>query len=78
MDWSDHALWWPEKNMWLKKPRLTLDQYGVQADAKLEFTPMHKNIRLQMPDLQILDIKVDFSVNVFKAVIVLCKELGRF
>ncbi|XP_064624123.1 fermitin family homolog 2-like [Lineus longissimus] len=76
MDWSDHALWWPEKNMWLKKPRLTLDQYGVQADAKLEFTPMHKNIRLQMPDLQILDVKVDFSVDVFKSVIVLCKELG--
>lgn len=78
MDWSDHALWWPEKNRWLKRSRSTLDQYGVQADAKLHFTPMHKNLRVQLPDLQILDMRPDFSCDAFHAVQFLCKELGEF
>lgn len=76
-DWSDHALWWPEHNMWLLRPRSTLDQYGVQADAKLQFTPMHKNLRVQLPDLQVHNLRVDFSVKCFNAVIQLCKELGK-
>lgn len=76
MDWSDHALWWPEKNMWLLRSRSTLDQYGVQADAKLHFTPMHKNLRIQLPDLQIMDMRVNFSIKVFTSVVQLCKELG--
>ena len=76
IDWSDHGLWWPEKNMWLSRTRSTLDQYGVQADARLLFTPMHKNLRLQLPDLQVMDMRVDFSTNVFSAVIKVCKELG--
>lgn len=42
IDWSDHALWWPERNLWLTRTRFTLDQYGVQADALLYFTPVHK------------------------------------
>lgn len=52
MDWSDHALWWPEQNTWLTRTRLTLDQCGVHADALLHFTPMHKNLRVQLPDLR--------------------------
>jgi kindlin 2 len=76
MDWSDHALWWPSKNIWLTRTRSTLDQYGVQADALLHFTPMHKNLRVQLPDLRYLDMKVDFSVKTFSAVIHLCKDLG--
>lgn len=75
-DWSDHALWWPEQNMWLLRPRSTLDQYGVQADAKLQFTPMHKTLRVQLPDLQVHNLRVDFSVKCFSAVVQLCKELG--
>ena len=42
MDWSDHAMWWPEKNIWLDKTRWTLDQYNLTADAVVHFTPMHK------------------------------------
>lgn len=77
IDWSDHGLWWPEKNMWLTRTRSTLDQYGVQADARLWFTPMHKTLRVQLPDLQILDLRVDFSKNVFSVVVRICKELGK-
>ncbi|XP_076441948.1 fermitin family homolog 2-like [Babylonia areolata] len=75
-DWSDHALWWPEQNMWLLRPRSTLDQCGVQADARLHFTPMHKNLRVQLPDLQVHNLRVDFSTKCFSAVVQLAKELG--
>ncbi|XP_014209103.1 unc-112-related protein isoform X1 [Copidosoma floridanum] len=76
MDWSDHALWWPARNHWLTRTRSTLDQYGVAADAILQFTPMHKTLRVQLPDMRYLDCRVDFSVKTFNAVINLCKELG--
>ncbi|RWS10327.1 unc-112-related protein-like isoform X1 [Dinothrombium tinctorium] len=76
LDWSDHALWWPKKNMWLSRTRTTLDQYGVQADSMLHFTPMHKTLRIQLPDLRFMDAKVDFSVQCFSAVVQLCKDLG--
>ena len=76
MDWSDHAVWWPAKNMWLTNTRLTLDQYNVTADEMLHFTPMHKTLRIQLPDLRYTDCRVDFSIKTFNAVINLCKELG--
>ncbi|NP_001408898.1 unc-112-related protein-like [Bombyx mandarina] len=75
-DWSDHALWWPTRNKWLSRPKHTLDQYGVHADAALHFTPMHKPLRIQLPDLRFIDCKIDFSIDTFSAVIQLCKNLG--
>lgn len=47
-DWSDHALWWPAKNIWLTRTRSTLDQVGLHADALLHYTPMHKILRVQV------------------------------
>ena len=75
-DWSDHGLWWPQKRMWLLKPRLTLDTCGVQGDAKLHFTPIHKKVRVQLPDLQYVEVSTNFSSKVFGAVQELCAELG--
>ncbi|XP_033646750.1 fermitin family homolog 2-like [Asterias rubens] len=75
-DWSDHAIWWPDRNQWLKRTGSTLDQCHVQADAKLQFTPMHKTLRVQMPDMQLIDMRVDFSSDVLSSVIELCKEVG--
>uniref|UniRef100_U5EW14 Putative mitogen inducible protein product n=1 Tax=Corethrella appendiculata TaxID=1370023 RepID=U5EW14_9DIPT len=75
-DWSDHALWWPAKNVWLSRTKSTLDQMGLHADALLCFTPMHKILRVQMPDLRYLDCRVDFSTKTFGAVVALCKDLG--
>ena len=63
--------------MWLTHTRSTLDQYGVTAAAELEFTPMHKNLRVQFPDLRVLDFKVDFSIKTFNAIVQLCKEMGK-
>jgi len=76
VDWSDHGLWWPDKNLWLSRSRFTLDQYAVQADAKIWFTPMHKNVRILLPDLQYIDLRVNFSLNVFSVVLRMCKEFG--
>ena len=77
IDWSDHMVWWEEKKMWLKKTRLTLNNYGVQAGAKLHFTPCHKTLRLQLPDMQLIDLRVNFSTNVVFAVQEVCTELGK-
>ncbi|XP_013115846.1 unc-112-related protein [Stomoxys calcitrans] len=74
-DWSDHALWWPEKNIWLTRTRSTLDQVGVQADCLLHFTPMHKTLTVQLPDLRFLECRVDYSIKTFAAVVNLCKDL---
>uniref|UniRef100_A0A4W3IC68 FERM domain containing kindlin 2 n=1 Tax=Callorhinchus milii TaxID=7868 RepID=A0A4W3IC68_CALMI len=67
-DWSDHALWWEKKKTWLLKTHWTLDKYGVQADAKLMYTPQHKVLRLQLPNMKSVKVKVNFSDRVFKAV----------
>jgi kindlin 2 len=75
-DWSDFSLWWPEKNQWLNKTKMTLDQYGVQADALLHFTRIHKCLRVQLPDLQILDLNVDYSISLFYSIKQICKEIG--
>jgi kindlin 2 len=75
-DWSDHAMWWPENNMWLSRTRRTLDQYGVQAGTTLHFTPMHKMMRVVLPDLQNRDMRLNFAANVFNNVISICKSLS--
>ena len=74
-DWSDFALWWPDKNQWLNKTKMTLDQYGVQADALLHFTRLHKSIRVRLPDQQVVHMKMDASVSLFAGIKKLCKDL---
>lgn len=75
-DYSDHALWWPEKKIWLEKARLSLLSYGITYDTQVLFTPQHKCVRLQMPDLQYIDMRVNFATDVFHTVQELCGELG--
>lgn len=75
-DWSDYALWWPDKNVWLNRTKMTLDQYGVQADARLELTRIHKLVRLQLPDYQTIELSLDFSMSLFYAIKNMCKEIG--
>lgn len=75
-DWSSFGLWWPEKKEWLTKSKMTLDQYSVQADAVLQFTRTHKLLRVQLPDQQVLDMNVDYSIPVFYSVKQICKDIG--
>uniref|UniRef100_A0A452H8N5 PH domain-containing protein n=2 Tax=Gopherus TaxID=38771 RepID=A0A452H8N5_9SAUR len=75
-DWSDYALWWEQKNCWLLKTHWMLDKCGVQADAKLLFTTQHKMLRLCLPNMKTVRLKVSFSSVVFKAVSDICKTLN--
>ncbi|XP_004697897.1 fermitin family homolog 1 [Echinops telfairi] len=75
-DWSDFALWWEQKHCWLLKTHWTLDKCGVQADAKLLFTPQHKALRLRLPNVRTVRLRVSFSAVVFKAVSDICKTLN--
>ncbi|XP_053568149.1 fermitin family homolog 1 [Bombina bombina] len=75
-DWSDYALWWRKRNFWLLKTHWTLDKYGVQADAELFFTPQHKLLRLRLPNMKTVRLKVSFSSVVFRAVTEICKILN--
>ncbi|NWS97315.1 FERM1 protein, partial [Mionectes macconnelli] len=75
-DWSDYAFWWEQKKCWLLKTHWTLDKCGVQADAKLLFTPQHKMLRLRLPNMKTVRLKVSFSTMVFRAVSDICKILN--
>ncbi|GCC36133.1 fermitin family homolog 2-like [Chiloscyllium punctatum] len=74
-NWSDHGLWWEQKNRWVLKTNWTLDKYGIQADARLLFTPQHKSLRLQLPNLKTVKLKASFSCPVFSSIIGICKIL---
>ncbi|XP_027696227.1 fermitin family homolog 1 [Vombatus ursinus] len=75
-DWSDFALWWEQKHCWLLKTHWTLDKCGIQADARLLFTPQHKMLRLRLPNMKTVRLRVSFSSVVFKAVSDICKTLN--
>ncbi|RXN23284.1 fermitin family -like protein [Labeo rohita] len=75
-DWSDHAIWWEKKSCWLLKTHWTLDKYGVQADADLRYTPQHKPLCIQLPNMKTIRLPVSFSGVVFRAVAEICKALN--
>ena len=66
----------PERALWLVKPRLTLESYGIIGDCSLLFTPVHKVLKLQMPDLQVVDMRVNFSIGVFQSIKEICSDFG--
>ena len=49
MDWSDHAMWWPEKNIWLDNTRWTLDQYNITGYLLSEYKYSKKNLIKILP-----------------------------
>uniref|UniRef100_A0A3Q4HS63 FERM domain containing kindlin 1 n=1 Tax=Neolamprologus brichardi TaxID=32507 RepID=A0A3Q4HS63_NEOBR len=75
-DWSDHALWWEQRKCWLLKTHWTLDKYGIQADAELRYTPQHKPLLLQLPNMKTIQMTVSFSNVVFKTVTDICRILN--
>ncbi|XP_074860959.1 fermitin family homolog 3 [Carettochelys insculpta] len=75
-DWSDHALWWEQKKLWLLKTNWTLDKYGLQADARLRYTPQHKPVQLQLPNRRMIRVRASFSEPVFRAVAGICRVLS--
>lgn len=75
--WSDFALWWPAKNRWILQTHASLDQYGLQADARLHFIRIHGRLKIQLPDLQTREFcDINFTEPVFRVVLLLCRHLG--
>lgn len=76
-DWSDHALWWEQKQHWLLRTAWTLEKYGIHADAKLLFMPQHKPLNLYLPNGITLRVRACFSTPVFKTVMGICRMLSE-
>uniref|UniRef100_A0A8C7MQR3 FERM domain containing kindlin 3b n=1 Tax=Oncorhynchus kisutch TaxID=8019 RepID=A0A8C7MQR3_ONCKI len=77
-DWSDHALWWEQKQQWLLRTAWTLEKCGIQADAVLIFMAQHKSLRLGLPNGLTLRLRACFSGPVFRTVLGICKMLSEF
>uniref|UniRef100_A0A3Q2CIB6 FERM domain containing kindlin 3b n=2 Tax=Cyprinodon variegatus TaxID=28743 RepID=A0A3Q2CIB6_CYPVA len=75
-DWSDHALWWEQKQHWLLRTAWTLEKYGIHADARLLFIPQHKPLKLGLPNGKTLMLKACFSNPVFQTVMGICRMLN--
>nr|XP_049592273.1 fermitin family homolog 3b isoform X1 [Syngnathus scovelli] len=75
-DWSDHALWWEQKQQWLLRTSWTLEKYGIHADARLLFMPQHKPLRLGLPNGITLRLCVCFSNPVFRSMMGICTLLN--
>lgn len=76
-DWSDHALWWEQKQRWLLRTAWTLEKYGIHADAKLLFMPQHKPLNLCLPNGITVRLRASFSSPVFKTVMDICTMLSE-
>ncbi|XP_046900900.1 fermitin family homolog 3b [Hypomesus transpacificus] len=75
-DWSDHALWWDQKQQWLLRTSWTLEKCGVHADARLVFMPQHKPLLLGLPNGTVLKLRASFSGPVFRTVLGICRMLN--
>uniref|UniRef100_A0A4W5QE76 FERM domain containing kindlin 3 n=1 Tax=Hucho hucho TaxID=62062 RepID=A0A4W5QE76_9TELE len=75
-DWSDHALWWEQKQQWLLQRSWTLEKYEIHADARLSLTPQHKPLRLGLPNGTTLRLQACFSRPVFQTVMGVCRLLN--
>uniref|UniRef100_A0A3P8ZNF2 PH domain-containing protein n=1 Tax=Esox lucius TaxID=8010 RepID=A0A3P8ZNF2_ESOLU len=76
-DWSDHALWWEQKQQWLLRPSWTLEKCGIHADARLIFMPQHKALKLGLPNGLTIRVRACFSGSVFRTVLGICKMLSE-
>lgn len=67
-DWSDHGLWWPERHIWLRRPRITLQAYGIESDSRVQFTSQNKPLKVKLPDRTVVRMKVNLACECFQAV----------
>ncbi|XP_058253644.1 fermitin family homolog 3b [Hemibagrus wyckioides] len=75
-NWSDHAIWWEQKQQWVLQTGWTLDKCGIHADARLLFTRQHKPLRLGLPNGVTLRFPVCFSSSMFRTVRGICRILN--
>ncbi|XP_076877458.1 fermitin family homolog 3b isoform X2 [Brachyhypopomus gauderio] len=76
IDWSDHALWWEQKQQWVLRTSWTLEKCGIHADARLLFSPQHKALRVGLPNGTTLRLLACFSSPVFRTIQGICRVLS--
>ncbi|KAF7262057.1 hypothetical protein EG68_00707 [Paragonimus skrjabini miyazakii] len=75
--WSERCLWWPAKCRWLTHSRVSLNQYGLQADALLRLVPIYGCLKAQLPDLQLREfVDVNYAEPVFRVIVSICRHLN--
>lgn len=62
----------------MRKERFKIHYFPWQADADLRYTPQHKPLLLQLPNMKTIKMTVSFSSVVFKAVAEICQMLSEF
>lgn len=65
----------------LKFPEVTSFTYtycDTQADADLRYTPQHKPLFIQLPNMKTIKLTVSYSSVVFKTVTEICRALSEF
>lgn len=53
------------------------NHFSTQADADLRYTPQHKPLLLQLPNMKTIKMTVSFSSVVFRAVAEICRILSE-
>lgn len=71
-DWSNYALWWPDKQLWLNKPRQTLYAYGIMSNAQLEFACVHRQLVIELPDKSRYRMRIHLAMMTFYVVNEIC------
>lgn len=66
------------KEVWLIWFKKNKHFFFTQADADLRYTPQHKPLLLQLPNMKTIKMTVSFSSVVFKAVTEICRILSVF
>ena len=69
-------MWWPDKHIWLSKPRQTLYAYGIMSNAILEFTCVHRQLVVELPNKSRFSIRVHFAMMTFYVIKEICDALG--
>ncbi|XP_003384623.1 PREDICTED: fermitin family homolog 2-like [Amphimedon queenslandica] len=75
-DWSNFALWWPDKGVWLSKVRQTLYSYGIMSNSVLEFTCVQRNFIVELPDRTRYIMRIHVAMMTFYVVKVICDTLN--
>lgn len=76
-NWDDYLFYSPSKKIWYHKTHWVLKKYEINVNSTdIIFTPKHKILQVQLPDLSRIPVYANFSVPVYLLVKDLCKILN--
>lgn len=75
-DWTEFWFWCPNQKIWLLPKSSSLSQFKVESFRKICFIRRFNIVNIQLPDLQIRQLLLDFSKTVYQTNQILCKKFG--